>query len=361
VGWRFRRTMKILPGVRLNFSRSGVSWSVGVRGLRLTLGGKTGPRTTVGLPGSGISYTKTWPKHREIAPTDRQPQPASLETAKRVPGGGASPRPELPAPAPKRPSLLGKLVMPAAEQAFAEGLYALWNSQPKVATKDFAVSLQHEPRSAEGHYLAGLAQRELDDVPAAIDHLENALDLEAPLPGPWIAKHAAGLTYELVITENLTAQVPLDEVSAALTLVELYQSQNRLDDAIAVMEELVHTLPDEHYVRLSLAELYSEGGEYDHVIQLLAGVQNEDDATLACLFYYTQALIAKGLYDAALSVIAKGLRKSKGRDPELLKELQYAKGLAYEGQGKVAQARREFERLYATDPNFRDVAERVQG
>ncbi len=358
MGWRFRRTMKILPGVRLNFSRSGVSWTIGPRGLHLTLGGRTGPRTTVGVPGSGISYTKTWPKHR--AQNIEQGTKSIEQRAKSI-GEEVAPPMALPAPAPKRPSILGKLVMPAAEQAFAEGLYALWNGQPKLAAKDFAVSLQHEPRSAEVHYLAGLAQRELDDVPAAIDHLENALDLESPLPGPWIAKHAAGLTYELVITENLTAQVPLDEVSAALTLVELYQSQNRLDDAIAVMEELVHTLPDEHYVRLSLAELYSESGEYDHVIQLLAGVQNEDDATLACLFYYTQALIAKGLYDAALSVIAKAVRKSKGRDPELLKELQYAKGLVYEGQGKVAQARREFERLYATDPNFRDVAERVQG
>jgi hypothetical protein len=56
MGLRFRRTLGILPGVRLNFSKSGVSTSVGVRGAHVTLG-RTGVRTTVGLPGSGLSYT----------------------------------------------------------------------------------------------------------------------------------------------------------------------------------------------------------------------------------------------------------------------------------------------------------------
>jgi Protein of unknown function (DUF4236) len=56
VGWRLRRSVKILPGIRLNFSRSGVSTGVGVRGAHVTVGhGKV--RATVGLPGSGISYT----------------------------------------------------------------------------------------------------------------------------------------------------------------------------------------------------------------------------------------------------------------------------------------------------------------
>lgn len=53
---RFNRRVRILPGVTLNFSKSGVSTSFGVRGLRYTVGhGKR--RVTVGLPGTGLSYT----------------------------------------------------------------------------------------------------------------------------------------------------------------------------------------------------------------------------------------------------------------------------------------------------------------
>lgn len=52
---RFRRSMRLFPGVRLNFSRSGISTTVGVRGASMTLGGH-GTHLNVGLPGTGLSY-----------------------------------------------------------------------------------------------------------------------------------------------------------------------------------------------------------------------------------------------------------------------------------------------------------------
>jgi hypothetical protein len=56
MGLRFRRRFTIIPGIRLNVSKSGVSASIGRRGAWFTFGGK-GTRTTVGIPGTGISYT----------------------------------------------------------------------------------------------------------------------------------------------------------------------------------------------------------------------------------------------------------------------------------------------------------------
>lgn len=53
---RFRRSRSVLPGVRVNLSKSGPSVSLGPRGAKLTVGA-TGIRTTVGLPGSGLSLT----------------------------------------------------------------------------------------------------------------------------------------------------------------------------------------------------------------------------------------------------------------------------------------------------------------
>lgn len=58
MGWRFRKSVKILPGVRLNFSRSGISTSLGVPGATLNLG--RGKRTlTTGLPGTGLSHSQS--------------------------------------------------------------------------------------------------------------------------------------------------------------------------------------------------------------------------------------------------------------------------------------------------------------
>ncbi|WP_298875727.1 DUF4236 domain-containing protein [uncultured Bradyrhizobium sp.] len=58
--FRFRRTFRIAPGLRLNLSKSGASVSFGPRGLHYTVGSK-GARTTVGIPGSGISWTSYQP------------------------------------------------------------------------------------------------------------------------------------------------------------------------------------------------------------------------------------------------------------------------------------------------------------
>jgi Protein of unknown function (DUF4236) len=55
--FRFRRSFRLLPGVRVNFSKSGVSTSVGRRGLWFTIGPR-GTRETIGIPGTGLSYTE---------------------------------------------------------------------------------------------------------------------------------------------------------------------------------------------------------------------------------------------------------------------------------------------------------------
>src|ERR1700719_195621 len=69
MGFRFRRSFKVAPGFRLNFSKSGVSTSVGRRGLWFTIGPR-GTRTTVGIPGTGLSYTEQSKLPRPAAPVD---------------------------------------------------------------------------------------------------------------------------------------------------------------------------------------------------------------------------------------------------------------------------------------------------
>ena len=63
MGLRFRRTVGLIPGVRLNVGMKGLSVSVGERGAHTTLGAKGG-RMTVGLPGTGLSWTEYAPYRR---------------------------------------------------------------------------------------------------------------------------------------------------------------------------------------------------------------------------------------------------------------------------------------------------------
>lgn len=54
-GLRFRKTITILPGVKINLSKTGVSTSVGGHGATVNVG--TRSRTvTLGIPGTGLSY-----------------------------------------------------------------------------------------------------------------------------------------------------------------------------------------------------------------------------------------------------------------------------------------------------------------
>ncbi|EIU7179397.1 DUF4236 domain-containing protein [Pseudomonas aeruginosa] len=58
---RFRKSFKITPGIRVNISKSGVSTSIGKKGLAANLS-KKGARMTAGIPGSGLSASKLYPK-----------------------------------------------------------------------------------------------------------------------------------------------------------------------------------------------------------------------------------------------------------------------------------------------------------
>lgn len=53
--FRFRQTIRLLPGIRLNLSKTGASLSLGRRGATVNIN-RHGHKTTVGLPGSGMSY-----------------------------------------------------------------------------------------------------------------------------------------------------------------------------------------------------------------------------------------------------------------------------------------------------------------
>lgn len=55
MGLRFHKSIKILPGVRLNFSKSGVSTSIGGKGHSLNIG-QNGITGSLGIPGTGLSY-----------------------------------------------------------------------------------------------------------------------------------------------------------------------------------------------------------------------------------------------------------------------------------------------------------------
>ena len=54
MGLRFRKSIK-LGGLRINFSKSGIGYRYGVKGLRYTKTANGKDRITASIPGTGIS------------------------------------------------------------------------------------------------------------------------------------------------------------------------------------------------------------------------------------------------------------------------------------------------------------------
>ena len=79
MGFRYRKSLSLGSGVRLNLSKKGVGISFGVKGFRVS-SGPTGGRVTVSVPGTGLSYAKHFsrtkpviahlPQHSGLPPAD---------------------------------------------------------------------------------------------------------------------------------------------------------------------------------------------------------------------------------------------------------------------------------------------------
>ncbi|MBU6303246.1 MAG: DUF4236 domain-containing protein [Verrucomicrobia bacterium] len=56
MGLRFQKKIRILPGLYLNISKSGLSVSAGGHGATVNVGTSGRKTATIGVPGTGLSY-----------------------------------------------------------------------------------------------------------------------------------------------------------------------------------------------------------------------------------------------------------------------------------------------------------------
>ena len=79
MAWKYRKRIKIAPGVTINVSRSGVSTTIGTKGASVNIG-KNGTYLNTGIPGTGI-----YDRQRIGGGTNRR---SSVTSTQGTPGGG---------------------------------------------------------------------------------------------------------------------------------------------------------------------------------------------------------------------------------------------------------------------------------
>ena len=77
MGLRFRKRIRLFPGLWLNASKSGITTSIGGDGVTVNYG-KAGTRTTVSAKGTGLSYSTL------RKPTQTQPTTTGQRALRRV-------------------------------------------------------------------------------------------------------------------------------------------------------------------------------------------------------------------------------------------------------------------------------------
>lgn len=351
MGLRFRRSLKIAPGVKLNLTKTGFGMTFGPRGNHYSIH-SSGRRTrTIGLPGTGLYYQSVSGRSHPTATRTRQrPSASSPPNARMVP---VDPRSVIPHPG---------LLASTAEKAYHRGVLAYLGGDAKASLADFEVALAHDPSITSAHLFAGVLANGLADPTRAIAHLEAVVGSGHPLPDRYAAQYLRDprldLSIRVRITSSVSARAPFAALGASLSLAELYETAGRLGEAIGLVEQIHTALPDP-LVRLSLTDLLFADRDYEGAIEVTDGVTNVSDLAAEMLHIRGAAMLALGHATAAVDVFRAALAKTAGRDKALLLAIRYDRGVAYEQLGQHARARADLEHVYAIDPTFEDVKQRL--
>lgn len=153
MGLRFRKTISILPGVRLNLGKSTQSISVGVPGFRKTFNTKGQVTTTLGVPGTGLYYVDT--KNPKKEATRKKKEAEKRVAAAAVPV--VQPAAELPQRASRPAARPANRVMPEIQrrplqttrnipaQVSPESLYSIHKSVDDSIDWNEVMSLPQPP------------------------------------------------------------------------------------------------------------------------------------------------------------------------------------------------------------------------
>ena len=346
MGFRLQRRVKIAPGLTMNISKRGVGFSAGPRGAKVSVGPR-GTREAVGIPGTGMRY--------EVR-QDRRKTPAGQAAR------GAS-RPAQRAPSPPPAATMGffeKAFKQPYEKKFIDGARCMLAGDEAGALAGFQAAWALNPGCADAELLAALMSINLQDQATAQASLERVIASGAdnfPLVLAYMGTDS--VSFELAITDEVKAVLHFDARAAYLTLAEIYQHQDREKDAIALLQQGMARGMRDPVMVLSLAELYNDLDMDDEVIAIAQGIENLNDVTLATLFYLGQAMMRKGYYDSAATVLKSALAKRKDRSEALLLETRYVLALNYEQSGKKSLARKQYEQILAKDFDFRDARARA--
>jgi len=326
---RFRRSMKIAPGVRLNFSKSTLGLSFGIPGARVSVNTRGDVYTSAGIPGTGLySVERTSLKARKGR--SKKPQPGDLVEQIPAPGFFAI-REE-------------KAVYRALKAGNVEELLKVGEKFPHIKYVTEALIF---PRLLTNNTtdLEALTKR-------AADIWKRRADLEK---NPLFADYAKGFEITLKVAPGVEIPMQYGFDAFGLSYIEVLQMGGKYEEALAVAE----SLSPNQATALAVCENELQLRRWKDVLETTEEIENVDDATALLLIYRAIALRETGLPDAAIESLRLA-RAAKKRHEDVLNKALYERAITYKSMGKAAQAKKDLAKILATDSDFPGVSELLE-
>lgn len=349
--FRYRKSIQIIPGLRMNISPRGVGYSVGRRGLRVTLGASGRVNRTIGIPGTGLRDVTT------IRPAARSAGRSPARTDAR----GALPRALLPTPphprlfAPGWEKHLFRALADADGTTPGATTAVTFNTALAAVARRFGV--EHPDVRVLAAALDGLHHFGFPE-PAAQDRARNLIgwaitrgvDLKTH---PFVERYLADRTWPVEIAVGIVAHLSIAHDVLLLAEAELHQAAGDLPAAIWTVEQAVATAP----AALSLVELYAQANRHQEVIDLTNEVANLDDSSALLLTLRARSFAALGYYDAARQALNDALRLRAGRSPEVRHRALLERAALNLKTNRKAAARKDLETVLAEDSHYPGLTE----
>ena len=347
---RFRRSMKLMPGVRLNFSKSTVGLSFGVPGARYTINSKGRRTVSAGLPGTGLYATETLSSGRRSKKSTSAPvKTREVEQAElRESMGSVIPGPGI--------------FSSKAEKALSALLLDIYHrDHPDTAAEVIA-----KAKALRGEYEELRYPLELTTFIHSI--VDPALQDQAKgwADGLWknrttifadklVVKYLTAIYPQTRITKGIWVFLPYNEQLFGFVYAEVLQDSGRYEEALNVLSEL----DPNPLLAVSVADIEISMKNFDGAIETTEDVDNEDDISAMLLTLRGIAFRGKGLHEAALECFKRALAK-KDRSQELLHRVRFERAETYIALGKRAMAVKDLEKILVDDPAYEGVEEKLE-
>lgn len=354
MGFIFKKTVKIAPGIKLNFSKKGISTSIGRRGASVNVG-KRGTYMNLGIPGTGVSF-----RNKIISGNKKS---SSIVYNNNHPSENANTiqyfqEPKLWYGKKANTPMLGILyILGFVFLFFQSAIASILLIIAIVLTLRYIFST------------TGKAVMKLDKankfyasnkIPLTVKTLIEAVELEY---NPFLPQLISQLSYEIGDYNNCIIYGEKIENKNSETLSMLansYHKKGDLEKAIDYFNVLVKDLSniEAENVSLNLGKIYFQKGDFVNSLRYSQKVTDNNDDFDEAILMIGKSFFHLNEFESAIYVLSDFIGQKKKYSDEMV-EMAYIIGLCYKLKEDKSNSLKWLKKVYSNNIDFKDTGKLI--